>query len=58
MKIAVFASAAVIALASGAGVAAARDQITVVGSSTVFPFATAVAERFGQAGGFATPVVE
>jgi phosphate transport system substrate-binding protein len=58
MKIAILASAAVIALASGAGAAVARDQITIVGSSTVFPFATAVAERFGQTGGFATPVVE
>ena len=40
------------------GTAAARDQIRIVGSSTVFPFATAVAERFGQTGGFAAPVVE
>jgi phosphate transport system substrate-binding protein len=55
MKIALYASAALIALT---GAAAARDQIQVVGSSTVFPFATAVAERFGQTGGFATPVVE
>jgi phosphate transport system substrate-binding protein len=39
-------------------VAAARDQIRIVGSSTVFPFATAVAERFGQAGDFPAPVVE
>jgi phosphate transport system substrate-binding protein len=29
-----------------------------VGSSTVFPFATAVAERFGRTAGFKTPVVE
>ena len=58
MKIAILASVAVIALAAGHGAAFARDQIQVVGSSTVFPFATAVAERFGQAGGFATPVVE
>lgn len=36
----------------------ARDQIHVVGSSTVFPFSTAVAERFGRAGKFKTPVVE
>ena len=28
--------------------AAARDQIRIVGSSTVFPFATAVAEEFGR----------
>ncbi|MFZ1427896.1 MAG: hypothetical protein WAS21_14100 [Geminicoccaceae bacterium] len=26
----------------------ARDQISVVGTSTVFPFSTAVAEQFGQ----------
>jgi len=38
--------------------AQARDQIRVVGSSTVFPFATAVAEEFGQTSGFKTPVVE
>lgn len=36
----------------------ARDQIGVVGSSTVFPFATAVAERFGKNTDFKTPVVE
>ncbi|MEM7301509.1 MAG: PstS family phosphate ABC transporter substrate-binding protein [Pseudomonadota bacterium] len=41
-----------------AGSALARDQIQVVGSSTVFPFSTAVAERFGQSGSFKTPVVE
>lgn len=38
--------------------AAARDQIEIVGSSTVFPFATSVAERFGRATPFKTPVVE
>jgi phosphate transport system substrate-binding protein len=38
--------------------AQARDQIRVVGSSTVFPFTTAVAEQFGRAGRFKTPVVE
>lgn len=36
----------------------ARDQIEVVGSSTVFPFATSVAEQFGRMGKFKTPVVE
>lgn len=35
-----------------------RDYISVVGSSTVYPFTTAVAERFGRAGGFKTPKVE
>ncbi len=41
-----------------AGAAEARDQIRIVGSSTVFPFSTAVAEQFGRAGKFKTPVVE
>ena len=36
----------------------ARDQIEVVGSSTVFPFATSVAEQFGRTSKFKTPVVE
>ncbi len=36
----------------------ARDQIRAVGSSTVYPFTTAVAERFGKAGGGKTPIVE
>ena len=38
--------------------AQAREQISVVGSSTVFPFATTVAERFGRSTNFKTPVVE
>jgi phosphate transport system substrate-binding protein len=37
---------------------AARDQIRIVGSSTVYPFTTAVAENFGKATGMKTPVVE
>jgi phosphate transport system substrate-binding protein len=52
------ASAAMIAIAASAGYAAARDQIQIVGSSTVFPFTTAVAEKLGQGGKFKTPVVE
>ena len=36
----------------------ARDQIKIVGSSTVYPFATVVAERFGKSSGFKTPVIE
>jgi len=43
------------AMASGAQ---ARDQIEIVGSSTVFPFATAVAEQFGRTSKFKTPVIE
>jgi phosphate transport system substrate-binding protein len=38
--------------------AVARDQIRIVGSSTVYPFTTAVAEAFGKASGGKTPVVE
>jgi len=37
--------------------AEARDQIRIVGSSTVYPFTTAVAEQFGKAGN-KTPIVE
>jgi phosphate transport system substrate-binding protein len=40
------------------GAADARDQIRIVGSSTVYPFATAVAEQFGTKYAFPTPVVE
>jgi phosphate transport system substrate-binding protein len=60
MKFAHIASvAALVAAGSLAATGAqARDQISIVGSSTVFPFATAVAERFGQTSDFATPVVE
>ncbi len=54
--IAVLASA--LALSVSTSSAFARDQISVVGSSTVFPFATAVAERFGKNTEFKTPVVE
>ena len=36
----------------------ARDQIRVVGSSTVYPFTTIVAEKFGKANGGKTPIVE
>lgn len=38
--------------------AQARDHIHIVGSSTVFPFITTVAEEFGQKTPFATPIVE
>jgi phosphate transport system substrate-binding protein len=37
---------------------AARDYINVVGSSTVYPFSTVVAERFGKTTQFKTPKVE
>src|SRR5262245_35732659 len=58
--IALSAAAAVAGAAAFAGAAWAqsRDQIRVVGSSTVYPFTTAVAEQFGKSGGGKTPVVE
>src|SRR5690606_32064223 len=34
------------------------DQIRIVGSSTVYPFTTTVAEQFGKSTGLKTPVVE
>ncbi len=40
------------------GIAEARDQIRIVGSSTVYPFSTTVAEQFGKTTSFKTPVVE
>jgi phosphate transport system substrate-binding protein len=49
--------AAVVSVAA-AGSAAARDQIRIVGSSTVFPFSTAGAETFGKTSSFKAPVVE
>jgi len=36
----------------------ARDYITIVGSSTVYPFVTVVAEQFGKTTQFKTPKIE
>ncbi len=41
-----------------AGPSGARDQIRIVGSSTVYPFATAAAEEFGRSSEFKTPIIE
>ncbi len=38
--------------------AASRDNISIVGSSTVYPFSTTVAEQFGKSTKFKTPKVE
>ncbi len=47
------------ALTSGwAQAQSSRDYISVVGSSTVYPFATVVAEQFGKTSGFKTPKIE
>lgn len=50
--------AAVIAATVGVVNAQQRDGISIVGSSTVYPFATVVAERFGKAGSFKAPKIE
>jgi len=41
-----------------AGSAHARDQIRIVGSSTVYPFATIVAEELGRSHKLKTPIIE
>lgn len=51
-------AATTVLTAAIAAPAVARDQINIVGSSTVFPFSTTVAERFGKTTDFATPIVE
>lgn len=51
-------TAIVAAVIGVAGVAQARDQIRIVGSSTVYPFASYVAEEFGATTGSSTPVIE
>jgi len=56
----VIGSLAIAALGIGslASAQAARDSISIVGSSTVYPFTTTVAEQFGRGGKFKTPKVE
>ena len=46
------------ALSGNAAAQSNRDYIYIVGSSTVYPFATVVAERFGRGTEFKTPKVE
>lgn len=55
LKLSVAALAATVAFA---GAAVARDQIQIAGSSTVLPYASIVAEAFGENFDFPTPVVE
>ena len=56
-----FSIVAGVALAATAGLSgaqSARDYISIVGSSTVYPFATVVAEQFGKTSNFKTPKIE
>jgi phosphate transport system substrate-binding protein len=57
-RLAVALVAATTLLALGAGQVQARDQIRIVGSSTVYPFASYVCEEFGATTGHPTPVIE
>ncbi len=52
------AAAAILASSALTGAAVARDQIQIAGSSTVLPYASIVAEAFGENFSFPTPVVE
>ena len=56
LKLATAAAAAALTLSSMSVMA--RDNISIVGSSTVYPFATVVAEKFGKTTQFKTPTIE
>ena len=58
MNTAKFTVSALAIVAASATAAAARDNIQTAGSSTVLPYATIVAESFGENFDFPTPVVE
>jgi phosphate transport system substrate-binding protein len=60
MRFALLASiAAAAGCDSGGGATqATRDYISIVGSSTVYPFSTVVAEQFGRSSNFKTPKIE
>ncbi len=51
-------TAGALSLMMAAPALAARDYISIVGSSTVYPFATVVAEQFGKTTGSKTPKIE
>lgn len=53
----IFAAGALSLIMAGPAMAA-RDYISIVGSSTVYPFATVVAEQFGKTTGSKTPKIE
>ncbi|MBI5664441.1 MAG: PstS family phosphate ABC transporter substrate-binding protein [Nitrospirae bacterium] len=56
---AIFAAAVTLLPAPGTSLSAAgRDYISIVGSSTVYPFSTVVAEQFGKTTKYKTPKIE
>ena len=59
MKLTALAAALVAgAITTSVHAATARDYISIVGSSTVYPFATVVAEQFGKTTRYKTPKIE
>ncbi len=58
LKSLTMAATVAVAAFSVAGVAHARDQISIVGSSTVFPYTQAVSEQFANETGSPAPVGE
>jgi len=57
-KTATLLAAGALALSAYSGAAAARDDISIVGSSTVYPYSQAVAEEFARKSGHKAPVLE
>jgi phosphate transport system substrate-binding protein len=49
---------AIAAVSATAALAQSREEIRIVGSSTVFPYTQAVSEQFSSATGAASPIVE
>ncbi len=58
LKVAAIGCGIAMTLASTQAVSASRDYISIVGSSTVYPFATVVAERFGKTTPNPTPKID
>lgn len=58
LKTALTTAALAVSIAAVSAPAMARDTVNIVGSSTVYPFATVVAERFGRNTDFPTPKLE
>jgi phosphate transport system substrate-binding protein len=58
MKTMILAAAVAVVAAGPALAQQARDQIRAVGSSTVFPFTTTVAENYARTSGRKAPIVE
>lgn len=58
LKTTAIAAAGMVGVAGVVGVAQAREQLRIVGSSTVYPFASYVVEEFGATTEYPTPVIE